>query len=75
MRVPPVIGEKWQVWAEDLRKFLGKAQSQLAAKEGDVSASEDGVLLWDRANAYPVVSVSGAFDRVVIGSEIDGGAP
>jgi hypothetical protein len=75
MRVPPVIGERWQVWAEDLRRYLGKAGSQLAAKEDGISASEDGVILWDRVNLYPVVSVGGAFDRVVMGAEIDGGAP
>lgn len=61
MRVPPVIGERWQVWAEDLRKYLGKAQSQLAAKEDSSSAREDGVILWDRVNQEPVVSVSGAW--------------
>lgn len=61
MRVPPVIGERWQVWAEDLRKYLGKAQSQLASKEDGASAREDGILLWDRVNQEPVVSVSGAW--------------
>ena len=61
MRVPPVIGERWQVWAEDLRKYLGKAGSQLAAKEASSSANEDGVILWDRVNQEPVVSVSGAW--------------
>ncbi len=72
MRVPPVIGEKWQVWAEDLRKYLGKSHSQLAAKEDGVSAREDGIILWDRVNQEPVVSVSGAW--VSIGGSGGGGS-
>lgn len=71
MRVPPVIGESWKVWAEELRKYLGKSQSQLAAKEANSSAKEDGVILWDRVNQEPVVSVSGAWVSIgggVVGS-------
>lgn len=72
MRVPPVIGERWQVWAEDLRKYLGKAGSQLAAKEDSSSAKEDGVILWDRVNQEPVVSVSGAWVALGGGGVSDG---
>ncbi len=72
MRVPPVIGERWQVWAEDLRKYLGKAQSQLSAKEDGVSAREDGVILWDRVNGYPVVSYGGAWVPLNGGGVSDG---
>lgn len=71
MRVPPVIGESWKVWAEELRKYLGKSQSQLAAKENNSSAKEDGVILWDRVNQEPVVSVSGAW--VSIGGGVSDG--
>lgn len=71
MRVPPVIGDKWQVWAEEMRRYLGRAMSQLVSKDAGANASEDGVLLWDRANGYPVVSSGGAFDRIVIGAEFD----
>jgi hypothetical protein len=66
VRVPPVIGERWQVWAEDLRRYLGKAQSQLSAKEAASSANEDGVILWDRANGYPVVSKGGVFRQILL---------
>ena len=66
MRVPPVIGEKWQIWAEDLRRYLGRVQSQLSAKEATSSANEDGVILWDRTNGYPVVSKGGVFRQIVL---------
>lgn len=66
MRVPPVIGGEWKVWAEDLRRYLGKALSQLSAKEANASASEDGVILWDRANGYPVVSKDGVWRQIVL---------
>jgi len=66
VRVPPVIGGEWKVWAEDLRRYLGKALSQLSAKETNSSASEDGVILWDRANGYPVVSKDGEWRQIVL---------
>ena len=66
MRVPPVIGEKWQIWAEDLRRYLGRVQSQLTAKEATSSANEDGVILWDRINGYPVVSKGGVFRQILL---------
>lgn len=66
MRVPPVIGERWQIWAEDLRRYLGRVQSQLSAKEATSSATEDGVILWDRTNGYPVVSKGGEFRQILL---------
>ena len=66
MKTPPVIGERWQVWAEDLRRYLGKALSQLAAKETNSSATEDGIILWDRVNGYPVVSKNNVFRQIVL---------
>jgi len=66
VRVPPVIGESWQIWAEDLRRYLGRVQSQLSAKEATSSATEDGVILWDRTNGYPVVSKGGEFRQILL---------
>lgn len=66
MRVPPVIGDRWQTWAEDMRRYLGRALTQLSAREASSSATEDGVLLWDRVNAYPVVSKGGVFRQVLL---------
>ena len=41
-------------------------QSQLSAKEATSSANEDGVILWDRTNGYPVVSKGGVFRQIVL---------
>lgn len=66
MRVPPVIGDRWQVWAEELRRYLGRAMSQLATKDASATASEDGVILWDRVNQYPVVSKGGEWRQIIL---------
>ena len=66
MRIPPIIGDRWQVWAEDLRRYLAKAQSQLSALESTSSANEDGIILWDRVNGYPVVSKNGEWRQIVL---------
>jgi hypothetical protein len=66
VRIPPIIGDRWQVWAEDLRRYLAKAQSQLSALESTASANEDGILLWDRVNGYPVVSRNGEFRQILL---------
>lgn len=66
MRIPPVIGDRWQVWAEDMRRYLGRALSQLSAREAGASATDDGVILWDRVNGYPVVSRGGVFRQIVL---------
>ena len=66
MRIPPIIGDRWQVWAEDMRRYLAKAQSQLSALESTSSANEDGIILWDRVNGYPVVSKNGEWRQIVL---------
>ena len=65
MRIVPPFTPDIQAWAENIRKFLGKALNQLDAKDQYSSASEDGVILWDRTNKYPVVSKDGAFVQIV----------
>ena len=66
MRIVPPFTPDIQAWAENIRKFLGKALNQLDAKDQYSSASEDGVILWDRTNKYPVVSKDGAFVQIVL---------
>lgn len=74
MRVPPVTGENWQVWAEDMRKHVGRVQTQLSDKSPDASAREDGVILFDRVNGYPVYSYGGAWVPLTGGSGATGGS-
>lgn len=66
MRIVPPFTPDIQAWAENIRKFLGKALNQLDAKDQYSSASEDGIILWDRTNKYPVVSKDGAFVQIVL---------
>lgn len=66
MRVVPPITFDLSAWAENLRRYLGKALNQLDSKDASVSAAEDGVLLWDREEGYPVVSKSGEWRQVVL---------
>jgi hypothetical protein len=53
-------------WAENLRRYLGRALDQLGFKDAAASASEDGILLWDAAEGYPVVSKNGEWVQVVL---------
>lgn len=64
MRIVPPYTPDIQSWAENIRRFLGKALNQLDAKDQYSSAAEDGVLLWDRTKKYVVVSSSGSFKQV-----------
>lgn len=66
MRVVPPLSGNITEWAETIRRFLGKALNQLDAKSTDASASEDGVILYDRQNDYPVVSRNGEFRQIVL---------
>lgn len=66
MRVVPPITFDLSAWAENLRRYLGKALNQLDSKDASVSAAEDGVLLWDREEGYPVVSKNGEWRQVVL---------
>lgn len=58
--VPPVGGDV-KAWAHDMRRWIGRMWGQLPFKDSASSATEDGAIMWDAANGYPVVSKSGAF--------------
>jgi hypothetical protein len=66
MRVVPPLSGNITEWAETIRRFLGKALNQLDAKDQYSSASEDGVILYDRVNGYPVVSKNGEWRQIVL---------
>jgi hypothetical protein len=65
-RILPPITVDLSQWAENLRRYLGRALDQLGFKETYSSASENGVLLWDNASGYPVVSKNGEWVQVVL---------
>lgn len=66
MRVVPPITLELTAWAENLRRYLSKALNQLDARDSYATAAEDGVLLWDRVNGYPVVSKNGEWRQIVL---------
>lgn len=65
-KAPEPQGDDWKTWARRLMLFLGQTRSPLVQQVGGESAAEDGVLMWDRANKYPVVSKNGAWVQVVL---------
>jgi hypothetical protein len=46
--------------------FLGQTRSSLVQQTGDETAAEDGIMMWDRENGYPVVSRDGEFRQIVL---------
>lgn len=66
MRTVPPITPDLRQWAENVRRFLGRALDQLGFKDANASASENGVLLWDNTNGYPVVSKNGEWRQIVL---------
>lgn len=63
--IPPVTADV-RLWAENMRRYLGRALDQLGFKDASASASENGVLLWDNASGYPVVSKDGVWRQIVL---------
>lgn len=62
----PPVGPDFKVWAEKFSAWLLRTRSFLTHRRDYDSAAEDGVILWDRGNKYPVVSKDGAFVQIVL---------
>ena len=65
-RAPEPQGDDWKTWARRMMLYLGQTRSTLVQQTGDESAAEDGTLMWDRANQYPVVSKNGEWRQIVL---------
>ena len=63
---PPPVTADMQVWAQNVVSYLRRTVSRLQFKTASASASEDGVILWDAANGYPVVSKANQWRQLVI---------
>ena len=79
MRGLPVVGPDINVWANDLRRYLGRQLDRLSWRVAGQTASENGMILWDEEKKYPVVSLGGSWRKVVLDNtsgiaEIDFGA-
>ena len=62
----PPIGPDLRQWGRQLSSFLQSNLSKLGFKTADDNPSEDGVILWDRENKYPVVSKDGEFVQIIL---------
>ena len=62
----PPIGPDLTQWGRQLTQFLQVNLAKLGFKTDVDNPSEDGVILWDRENKYPVVSKDGAFVQVIL---------
>ena len=65
-RAPEPQGDDWKSWARRMMQYLGQTRIPLVQQTGDESAAEDGQLMWDRVNEYPVVSKNGEWRQIII---------
>jgi len=65
-RPPEPRDKDWQTWGRRMMSYLSQTRSALVQQTGDESAADDGTLMWDRVNQYPVVSKNGAWVQVVL---------
>ena len=63
---PRLLSDEIQSWANRLTRYLDSIRSLLQFKTADAKAGQDGVILWDNDNGYPVVSKNGAFRQIVL---------
>ena len=68
MPVPsiPPLGPDWKQWGRQLSLYLQRNLAKLAFKSADDNPSENGVILWDNVNKYPVVSKDGEFVQIIL---------
>lgn len=65
-RAPEPNGDDWKTWGRRLMQHLGQTRSALVQQTGGESAADDGQLMWDRVNQYPVVSKNGEWRQIVL---------
>jgi hypothetical protein len=54
------------VWAANLITYLQRVASRLAFRSADARATENGVILYDNVNGYPVISKDGEWRQIVL---------
>lgn len=62
---PPVTGDL-QIWAQNIVTYLQRVASRLAFKSSEANATENGIILYDNVNGYPVVSKDGEWRQLVL---------
>ena len=64
--IPPPVGPDWKIWGRQLTAYLGRAINRLQFKVGGETAAENGIMLWDDAAGYPVVSKDGEWRQIIL---------
>ena len=62
----PPIGPDFLQWGRQLSLYLQQNLAKLGFKTATDNPSENGVILWDEVNGYPVVSKNGEWVRQVV---------
>jgi len=62
----PPIGSDWKVWGRQLVAYLKTSLPKLQWKKSTDNPSENGVILWDEVNGYPVVSKNNEFRQIIL---------
>lgn len=63
---PPPLGDTWTTWGERLNTYLQRFMNRLQFLSDGDSASDDGIIMWDRSGEYPVVSKNGEWRQIVL---------
>lgn len=63
---PPVIGTDLYQWGRHLNQYLQRYVGRVFFKTSDDNPSENGILLWDDENGYPVISSANSFIEIVM---------
>jgi len=64
--VLPPIGDDIKAWGQNLTAYLRRQLPKLYFKTSDDNPSEDGVILYDEQNKYPVISKDNEFRQIVL---------
>ena len=62
----PPIGPDLRQWGRQLSLYLQQNLAKLGFKTATDNPSENGVILWDEVNGYPVVSKNGELRQIVL---------
>lgn len=63
---PPPVTADLNVWAQNVVSYLRRTASRLQFKSATASSVDDGVILWDAVNGYPVVSKNNEWRQMVL---------
>ena len=62
----PPVGPDLRVWAQQLTRALLRGLVRLNFLTDQDTPSENGIILWDDVNGYPVVSKDGVFRQIIL---------